>query len=89
MTLSNPVSRVIAKCWTDPSFKAALLENPRDVLAAEGVEIDAALDVCVHENTTETVHLVIPAGPDKTALSERDIERAVIAGATNVDGNCL
>lgn len=89
MALSNPVARVIAKAWTDPAFKQHLLQNPREALAAEGITVDPNVKIFVHENSDTQIHYVLPQGPGKTPLTERDIERAVIAGATKADGDCL
>jgi len=54
------ISRVIAKAWRDPTFKAALLANPTSVLEAEGMDVPAGGTVTVVENTDNHFHLVLP-----------------------------
>lgn len=52
-------SAIVAKAWTDPAFKAALLEEPRAALATwMGIEIGPAPELRVLENT-ERVHNVV------------------------------
>ncbi|MEM6439672.1 MAG: nitrile hydratase subunit alpha [Pseudomonadota bacterium] len=50
-------ARVVARAWTDPAFKARLLENGSDAAREMGADIDA-LQLIAVENTAE-VHNVI------------------------------
>lgn len=55
--------RIIAKAWADPAFKGALLSNPRETLAAEGIEMPAGMTFQVVENTATNFTFVLPAKP--------------------------
>ncbi len=71
------MGQLIAKCWSDESFKKKLLADPAGTLRAQGVEFPAGLSVKVLENTDNLFHLVIPARP--TDLSDEDLDK-VAAG---------
>ena len=47
----------MARAWKDANYKQRLLDDPKAVLAAEGLELDADVNVIVLENT-ETVRYV-------------------------------
>lgn len=67
------LSRIIAKCWGDESFKQRLLADPVPVLKAEGVELPSGQSVTFVENTDQVTHLVIPAKP--TDLSDGELDK--------------
>ena len=66
------MQQIIAKCWSDESFKQELLADPAATLKAEGVELPAGLTVKAVENTDKVFHLVIPSKP--TDLSDDDLD---------------
>lgn len=55
---------LIAKCWSDPSFKKIFLSNPAEILAGEGVHVPNDVVVYVVENTSTAFTIVIPAAPE-------------------------
>ena len=67
------MNQVIAKCWSDESFKQKLLADPVATLKAEGVALPDGLSVKALENTDKVFHLVIPAQP--TDLSDDDLDK--------------
>ncbi len=67
------ISKVIARAWTDPAYKAKLLSDPHAALAEAGVEVPAGVTVKVVENTADTTHLVLPTRPERE-LSSDEIE---------------
>lgn len=72
--------RVIARCWTDETYKRKLLANPNPVLIAEGLAIPNGVRAKVVENTDTTWCFVVPqrpADPTEMQLS------AMAAGATD------
>lgn len=71
--------QIIAKAWTDDSFKRKLLSDPAATLKAEGVDIPVGVEVRVVENTDKVFHLVLPA--KSRELSDEDLEK--VAGAGN------
>jgi len=70
--LMAQAQRVIAKAWADEAFKAALLSDPREALAREGIGVPEGLTLKVHENTPGTMHVVLPLPPGG-ALSDEEV----------------
>jgi hypothetical protein len=66
--------KVIARAWTDSSFKARLLADPRAALAEAGLSLPAGIKVQVLEDTATLTHLVIRQRPSG-ALSDEDLRR--------------
>jgi hypothetical protein len=52
--------QLIAKSWADEAFKQRLLADPAGTLEQEGFAIPEGTSVEVVENTSSTMHLVIP-----------------------------
>jgi Nitrile hydratase, alpha chain len=75
------ISKVIARAWADPAYKAKLLEDPHAVLAEAGVAVQAGIKLKVVENTADTKHLVLPAAPSGTdELTEEELGKVAAAG---------
>lgn len=55
---SNGAS-LVAKAWTDPEFKARLLEHPKETVAESGFVPEHNADIIVLENTSEVQHMVV------------------------------
>lgn len=76
MTRRDLESRIVAKAWRDPAYKAALLADPRGTLQSELQSIDpnivlpASLKVQTHEEDANTYHLVLPRNPKDISLQE-------------------
>ena len=49
---------VVARAWTDPDFKARLIENPKDAIAEVGHDI-GPMKLIVLENTPEVHNVVV------------------------------
>ncbi len=68
-------AQVIARAWSDPDFKAQLLDDPKTVLAGYGVDLPAGLNLKIVENTADTMHMVLPAAPSQAGdLSDEDLQ---------------
>lgn len=54
------MAMVIARTWRDPDYKSRLLQDPREVLAQEGLEFppDVALEIL--QDTMEVKHVAVP-----------------------------
>jgi hypothetical protein len=78
---SKKMSQLIAKCWSEDSFKKKLLADPAAVLKAEGVKVElpAGMTLKVVENTDKVFHIVLP--PKPTELSEEQLE--LVAGGAS------
>jgi hypothetical protein len=62
MTQETIQEQVIARALKDPSFRQALLSNPRAVLAEQyHVHLPEGVAVCVLEEAPNTLTLVLPA----------------------------
>ncbi len=77
-------AKVVAKAWADASFKAKLMDDPHSALEEAGYAIPQGVSVKVVENTTDTVHLILPAAPSAGELSEDALDK-VAAGASCID----
>ncbi len=68
-------AQVIARAWSDPDFRAQLLNDPKTVLAGYGVDLPAGLNLKIVENTADTIHIVLPAKPSQASeLSDEDLQ---------------
>jgi len=69
-------SKIVAKAWRDPKYRAALLKDPKAVLEAElkaihpDIELPKSLNVNVHEEDADTYQIVLPRNPKDISLSE-------------------
>jgi intein-encoded DNA endonuclease-like protein len=58
------MAKVIAKAWSDESFKRKFLSDPKEVLEENGITLPAELEVKVIEQTDKVMYIVIPFRPD-------------------------
>jgi hypothetical protein len=71
-------SQLIAKAWTDVTFKKRLLSEPATVLEEHGLEVPAGVTIRVVEDTDTLIHLSLPPQPSDKELTEEDL--AAVAG---------
>ena len=70
---------LIAKASTDEAFRKKLLSDPRTSIEAEfNITIPEGVSVQVHENSAQTVHLLLPPA---VKLSEKEL--SVAAGGSS------
>ncbi len=67
---------MLAKAWSDPSFKAQLLADPPAALAALGITVPPGMKVKVLEDTDSLTHFVLRA-PPSGELSTADLRKVV------------
>lgn len=62
MAIEQPdVQQLIARAMKDEAFRQELMGNPKAVLERElGIELPSDVTVQVHEDTSSTIHLVLP-----------------------------
>lgn len=72
------MAKLIAKVWSDESFKDRLFADPKAVLAAEGITVPEGADVKVLEQTEKQLYLVIPRRPEAKNSEEADVRKAAI-----------
>ena len=72
---AHKISKIIARAWLDESFKKRLIENPREVLAEEQVEIADNVELVVLESADDKAYLVIPPPPEQEldAVKVKDV----------------
>jgi len=75
--LNKKYAKVIAKAWSDASFKEKLLADPRAVLEAEGISVPPGVDVKVVEQTDKQLFFVLPARPED--IGSIDVEQRLAA----------
>jgi hypothetical protein len=65
---------VTARALGDGYYKERLKADPVTVLREEGLEIGDGIKIVVHENTGDTIHLVLPSQlPTSIEIEEIDI----------------
>jgi hypothetical protein len=69
---------VFARTMTDPEFKAQFIADPAAVLSAAGVEVPEGLTIKVLENSSTTVHVILP---DPEAMTD-ELLAAASGGST-------
>ena len=68
-------AQIIARAWSDPDFKAQLLNDPKSVLVGYGIDLPEGLNLKIVENTADTIHMVLPATPSQAGdLSDADLQ---------------
>ena len=80
---SKKISQILAKCWSDESFKQKLMANPMGTLKAEGAKMPEGMSVNVVENTDKVFNLVVPSKP--TDLSDADLDKIAGGDWLNLD----
>ena len=65
---------VTAKALDDSDYKRRLKAEPKTVLREEGLVIEEGIEIVIHENTGDTIHLVLPSKlPTSIEIEEIDI----------------
>jgi hypothetical protein len=54
--------RVASKALDDDDYRQQLVNDPAGVLKQEGITVQDGVNVVVHQNTAQEVHLVLPTG---------------------------
>ena len=76
--------QVVARAWSDDTFKQRLLSDPKAALAEAGLPIPPNVQVQVHEATPSHLHLMLPPPPQGRSgakLSEAELDQ--VAGGTS------
>ncbi len=79
---ANPLASILKKATSNIAFRQALIDNPKAILKAEGIDIPPHVSVQVVEDTTKQVHIALPA----PALSDEELED-VTGGAKGITVN--
>jgi hypothetical protein len=79
--------QLVARTWSDPTFKARLLAEPGPTLAEQGIRLPPGMQVRVHENSAAVFHLTLPAKPWEEFSDEH--LKAVVGGSLGSLGTYL
>ena len=79
--LSKKWKKILLAIWDDPNLKHSLLNHPEETLSKLGFKPPHNQSVKIHENTQDTLHLVIPQKPD-TQLTDEALAH-IVAGFNN------
>lgn len=74
----NKWAQIVAKAWMDEKFKHRLINQPRQVLKEQGIDLPSHLNIKIVEDTKETIYLHIPIKPEGT-LSETELKNIAAA----------
>jgi hypothetical protein len=80
-------AKVVAKAWSDESFKESLIADPKAVLAAEGISFPSGTDIKVVEQTDKQLYFVIPPRPE--GLSVEEVDTRLAATSVNDFNYCF
>ena len=73
-------AKIVAKAWCDEAFKAELVNNPEQVLKAEGAEIPEGVHVHVVEeqkpSAAEDIYLYLPSVKGTIVMDENEVKKA-------------
>lgn len=75
----NTLAKLITDCWKDEALKKRFIADPNSVLAEYGMEVPSNFTVKVVENSSNNLHITMPARPSKL-LELTDAELMTAAG---------
>ena len=79
MTQAELQDELIAKAQAEPEFRSQLMADPKAAIEGlSGLEIPAAINIEIHEDSATAFHLVLPPSGE---LTEEQLA-AVFAGCT-------
>lgn len=86
MNWSELVDEITKKAHQDPAFKKELLtDTKRAVEGVLGVKLPDDINIQIHANTTDTIHMVLPLDLSSLEISE-NILGSIAAGGGGVSG---
>jgi len=85
---NRKMSQLIARCWSDETYKREFLADPAGTFKAEGITtgVPERAAIKVVEDSEKLVHLVIPTRPNE--LSDEDLDQ-VAGGALDKCWCCV
>ena len=66
-----------AKALTDTNYRRRLLDDPKSVLRKAGLEVADDVEVVIHRNRPNLIHLVLPAAP--VQADQLDVDEVRVA----------
>lgn len=75
--------RIAAHAFDDDDYRQRLVSNPKRVLTDEGLQVPDDVDVTVHQNSANQIHLVLPAvKPDGQQLDPNETNVKTLSDTT-------
>lgn len=72
------LDQIVSEALADDGFRQKLFAHPKAVLRERGLHVPDELEVVVHQNTSDHVHLVLPTlpkGQQKLNPEEKNVRR--------------
>jgi hypothetical protein len=76
--------RIASRALDEDDYRQRLLSDPVGVLKQEGITVQAGVNVVVHQNTEQEVHLVLPTGFQEAHQLNADETDISVLGRTCV-----
>lgn len=70
---NKKMAKIIARAWSEESFKERLISNPRAVLTECEISVPAGIEVRVLEQTDQVMYIVLPMKPGEEWLIKPDM----------------
>jgi hypothetical protein len=64
---------VLARAVEDEEYREQLLSDPRGVLGDAGLEVPEDIEIVVHQNSDDRVHVVLPSRPQSWDELDPDV----------------
>lgn len=77
---NRDANQIIDKAMRDEAFRRRLLNDPKSALKnAFGIDVPAGVNVHIHEETPNDIHITLPPAPQSgiRELSDAELESAV------------
>jgi hypothetical protein len=74
------LDKIGARALTDTNYRRRLLDNPKSVLRKEGLKVADDVEVVIHRNRPNVIHLVLPAElvkPNKLDVNEVEVAKLI------------
>lgn len=83
-------NEINVRAWKDPKFKALLLKDPHAALTQMGKNVPKHAKIHVHEETGDSMHIVIHKAPlNAQNMSETELKKIAAAACGNLGpGSC-
>jgi hypothetical protein len=74
------LDKIGARALTDTNYRRRLLDDPKSVLRKEGLKVADGVEVVIHRNRANLIHLVLPSElvePDRLDVKEVDVTKLI------------
>ena len=68
------MGEIVARAWSDETFKQQLISDPLTVLKENGIEVPPGVEVRILENTDKLFNFILPPKPVSGKLSDEQLD---------------